>query len=92
MPVTVRIPMPLRQLTGGRAEVAGAGPTLGDLIGALDRSHPGLGERLLQDGAVNRAINVYVNDEDIRFLSGLATAVADGDRVTIVPTVAGGVA
>lgn len=91
MPVLVRIPTPLRSLTGGSAEVHAKGETVSDLIGDLDRHFPGLKERLVDDqGAIRRFINVYVNEEDIRFLEGKKTGLKDGDQVSIVPAIAGG--
>ena len=91
MPVLVRIPTPLRSLTGGSAEVHAKGETVSDLIGDLDRHFPGLKERLVDDqGAIRRFINVYVNEEDIRFLQGADTVLKDGDQMSIVPAIAGG--
>jgi len=90
MAVEVRIPTILRTYTGGQKAVEGSGATLADLIRDLDSRHPGIAERLLQDGRLRRFVNVYLNDEDVRFLDGLGTPVADGDDVTILPAVAGG--
>lgn len=90
MAVDVRIPTILRPLTGGEKSVSGSGDTLGALIADLDAQFPGLGDRLIEDGALRRFVNVYLNDEDVRFLGGLDTPVADGDSVTILPAVAGG--
>lgn len=90
MAVTVRIPTALRTLTQGRSELAGEAATVGALLDALDAHHPGLKERVLDARGVRRFINVYVNDEDVRFLDGLGTALKDGDTVTIVPAIAGG--
>lgn len=88
---TVRIPTPLRKLTGGQEQVSIAAATIGELIEALERAHPGLRERLVDDkGQVRRFINLFVGDEDIRFLSGLATPLAEGTEVSIVPAIAGG--
>lgn len=88
---TVRIPTPLRKLTGDQAEVAVAGNDLRTVVANLNEQHPGLGERLLDDdGNLRRFVNVFVRDEDVRFLDGLDTKVADGDVVSIVPAVAGG--
>lgn len=87
----VRIPTQLRSLTGDRAEVEVAGATVGEVLGALDTAHPGFGERLFDDqGALRRFVNVFVDDEDLRFLEGLATPVTDRSVVSIVPAVAGG--
>ncbi len=90
MSVTVRIPTQLRSLTGGAGEVSAEGSTVGEVLKALDVAHPGLGERLFDDdGKLRRFVNVFVADEDIRFLDGLATGV-EGKTVSIVPAVAGG--
>lgn len=91
MSVTVRIPTPLRKLTGDREVVQGEGSTLLDCIEALERQYPGLKERLCDEsGELRRFVNVYVNGEDVRFLQGLATPLKPGDEVSIVPAVAGG--
>ncbi len=91
MSITVRIPTPLRKLTGGADEVAIEGATVGELIDNLEAAHPGLKERLCDEaGEIRRFVNVYVNDEDVRFLDGRATALKDGDEVSIVPAIAGG--
>jgi len=91
MAVLVRIPTPLRTLTKGSAEVQAKGDTVGDLVLDLERQFPGLRERLLDDaGELRRFINVYVNEEDIRFLQGKTTTLKDGDQVSIVPAIAGG--
>lgn len=86
----VRIPTILRPFTGGAKIVEGSGDTLAALIADLDSRHAGLQERLIEDGALRRFVNVYLNDEDVRFLAGLDTAVAASDSVTILPAVAGG--
>ena len=90
MAVQVSIPTILRSYTDGAKQVQAEGATLEDLIADLDARHPGLGERLLDDGALRRFVNVYLNDEDVRFTGGLATTLADGDAVTVLPAVAGG--
>jgi sulfur-carrier protein len=91
MSATVRIPTPLRTLTGGSATVEVDGATVGDVVSSLDAAHPGLGERILDDGGqVRRFVNVFVDDEDIRFQQGLDTPVRDGATVSIIPAVAGG--
>jgi molybdopterin synthase sulfur carrier subunit len=91
MPIQVRIPTPLRKLTGGAESVAASGATIGAIIDDLERHHPGLRERLCDDGGkVRRFVNVYVNGDDIRFLSSLDTPVKDGDEISIVPAIAGG--
>jgi len=89
--VTVRIPGPLRKVTGNRETVTAAGGSLVEIIGRLDQEYPGLKERLCDEsGEIRRFINLYVNGEDVRFLSGLETPVKAGDEVSIVPAVAGG--
>ena len=91
MPVTVRIPTPLRALTKGTADVQAKGDTVDDLIGDLERQFPGLRERLVDEtGELRRFVNIYVNQEDIRFLDNRATLLKDGDEVAIVPAIAGG--
>jgi molybdopterin converting factor small subunit len=91
MPITVRIPTPLRPLTGGQAEVAAAGTTVADVLADLERQHPGLKARLLDDqGQLRRFVNLYLNDEDIRFLEGLSTPVPATADLSIVPAIAGG--
>jgi len=91
MSVTVRIPTPLRKLTGGADEVTIEGANVGDIIENLEAEHPGLKERLCDDaGEIRRFVNVYVNDEDVRFMGGRATELKDGDEVSIVPAIAGG--
>ena len=90
MPVQVSIPTILRTYTDGAKAVDGAGGTLAEVIDDLEGRHPGLRERLVQDGGLRRFVNVYVNDEDVRFLGGLHTPVSDGDAVTVLPAVAGG--
>jgi molybdopterin synthase sulfur carrier subunit len=91
MAVTVRIPTQLRQLAGGASEVSVEGGTVGEALKALDAAHPGFAERLYDDsGALRRFVNVFVAEEDIRFLDGLDTPLTDGQTVSIVPAVAGG--
>jgi molybdopterin synthase sulfur carrier subunit len=91
MAVTVRIPTQLRELSGGAAEISADTGTVGEVLAALDGAHPGFAERLFDDkGELRRFVNVFVADEDIRFLDGIATPVADGQTVSIVPAVAGG--
>ncbi|HXG02659.1 MAG TPA: MoaD/ThiS family protein [Candidatus Binatia bacterium] len=91
MPVSVRIPTPLRALTRGTAEVQADGGTVEALVEDLDRRFPGLRERLVDErGELRRFVNIYVNEEDIRFLDGKATVLKDGDSVSIVPAIAGG--
>lgn len=93
MAVKVRIPTILRTYTDGASEVAvePAEPTLASLLAALDAAAPGIGARVLDDaGALRRFVNVYVDEEDVRFTDGLATSVKDGAQVSIIPAVAGG--
>jgi sulfur-carrier protein len=90
MSIEVRIPTILRSYTGGAKVVEGAGGSLDELIADLETRHPGLRERLVEDGALRRFVNVYLNDEDVRFLGGITAPVGDGDTVTVLPAVAGG--
>jgi MoaD family protein len=90
MEVTVRIPTPLRTLTGGEEAVTAAGANVGALIEELESKHPGIKERLLDEKGVRRFVNIYVGEEDIRFLDGLETELKAGDEVSIVPAIAGG--
>ena len=91
MAIEIRIPTILRTYTGGEKAVQGSGDTLTALLDDLDSRHSGLRGRLVtEDGSLHRFVNVYVNDEDVRFLGGLETKLADGDNVTVLPAVAGG--
>ena len=91
MSVTVRIPTQLRTLTGGAGEIPVEGSSVGEVLKALDAAHPGMAERLFdENGALRRFVNVFLADEDVRFLNGLETPVSDGQTVSIVPAVAGG--
>src|SRR5690242_16071965 len=91
MSATVRVPTTLRTLTAGASEVTVDGATVGDVLAALEAVHPGFAERLLDDqGGLRRFVNVFVADDDVRFLDGLATPVPDGETVSIIPAVAGG--
>jgi molybdopterin synthase sulfur carrier subunit len=91
MPVLVRIPTPLRRHTGGTADVYAKGKDVGELIDDLDRQCPGLRDRLVDEtGELRRFINIYLNQEDVRFLQGKESLVKDGDEVSIVPAIAGG--
>ena len=91
MAIEVRIPTILRSYTGGAKTVEGKGDTLSALLDDIDASHSGLKARLVtEDGALHRFVNVYVNDEDVRFTGGLQTPINDGDSVTVLPAVAGG--
>jgi molybdopterin synthase sulfur carrier subunit len=91
MPVTVRIPTPMRKLTNDQQEVHANGGTLAALLTDLEAQYPGFTGRICDDqGELRKFINVYVNDEDVRFLDGKQTAVKDGDEISIVPAIAGG--
>jgi len=91
MAITVRIPAPLRKLTDGNSDVAAAGGNITALIDDLESNHPGLKARLCDEsGGIRPFVNIYLNDEDIRFLDGPQSAVKDGDLVSIVPAIAGG--
>ena len=91
MTTTVRIPTQLRALTGGAGEIEVEGSTVGEVLKALDAAHAGMGERLFDEtGRLRRFVNVFVADEDIRFLDGLDTPVGPGQTVSIIPAVAGG--
>ena len=88
---TIRIPTPLRKLTEGKEEVTASGATIGEIIAALEQSYPGIKARICDDsGKVRRFVNIFANDEDIRFLENLDTPVAEGDEISIVPAIAGG--
>jgi sulfur-carrier protein len=89
--LTVRVPAQLRTLTGGSAQVTVEGSTVGEALKALDAAHPGFGDRLFDEGgSLRRFVNVFLADEDVRFLDGLETPVSDGQTLSIVPAVAGG--
>lgn len=90
MAIEVRIPTILRNYTDGAKAVEGAGATLDELIDDLESRHPGLRDRLVDDKGLRRFVNVYLNDEDVRFIGGLEAKVSDGDSVTVLPAVAGG--
>jgi sulfur-carrier protein len=90
MSIEVRIPTILRPYTKDQKTVEAEGSTLSAVISNLDAQYPGIGERLLEDGALRRFINVYINDEDVRFLGSLEAPIKDGDSITILPAVAGG--
>lgn len=87
---TVRIPTPLRTLTGGNDEVKASGATVAAVIEDLERNYPGIRERLLDEKGVRKFVNIYVGDEDIRFLEGLGTELKGGEQISIVPAIAGG--
>jgi MoaD family protein len=90
MAITVRIPTPLRTLTAGKEAVQVEGKSVRDLIDSLETAHPGMKDRLMDEKGVRRFVNLYVGDEDIRFLDGLETELKDGEEVSIVPAIAGG--
>lgn len=91
MSVTVRIPTILRTYTGGSAEVIAEGKTLAEVIDAVEADHPGIRARVLDDdGKLRRFVNVYVNDDDVRFAGGLDTPTPEGSSVSVIPAVAGG--
>ena len=90
MAIEVRIPTILRTYTDGAKQVEGTGSTLDEVFTDLEQRHGGLRDRLVDDGGLRRFVNVYLNDEDVRFLGGLETPVKDGDTVTVLPAVAGG--
>lgn len=90
MTVEVRVPTILRTYTGGEKVVTAQGGSLQELVKNLDASYPGIADRLVDGSGLRRFVNVYLNDEDVRFLDGLSTELSDGDSVTILPAVAGG--
>ncbi len=90
MTIKVRVPTPLRTLTAGKDEVDAKGATVRQIIDDLERNYPGIKDRLCDEKGVRRFVNIYQNEEDIRFLENLETAVKDGDSISIVPAIAGG--
>jgi len=90
MAIEVRIPTILRNYTGGEKAVSAQGASLSALIDDLEASHPGIKDRLIENGDLRRFVNVYVNDEDVRFIGGLEAELSDGDQVVVLPAVAGG--
>ncbi len=91
MSVTVRVPTVLRTYTGGAKEVPSQGSTVGEVLDALESDHPGIKQRIVDEqGALRRFVNVYVDNDDVRFADGVATPVADGAQLSIIPAVAGG--
>jgi sulfur-carrier protein len=90
MAIEVRIPTILRSYTGGEKAVTAAGDSLAALIADLEANHPGIRERLIDGEELRRFVNVYINDEDVRFIGGLEAPLSDGDQVVILPAVAGG--
>ena len=90
MAIEVRIPTILRTYTDGAKAVDASGASLSALIDDLDANHPGIKDRLIENGDLRRFVNVYVNDEDVRFLGGLEATLSDGDQIVVLPAVAGG--
>ncbi|MGW8884317.1 MoaD/ThiS family protein [Streptomyces sp. NPDC055749] len=90
MAIEVRIPTILRTYTDGAKAVEGSGATVADLFADLESRHTGIRERIVDGGELRRFVNVYLNDEDVRFLDGIDTKLSDGDNITILPAVAGG--
>lgn len=90
MSIEVRIPTILRPFTKDQKSVSVEGSTLQEVVADLEKNHPGISARLLENGALRRFINVYINDEDVRFIDGLNSVTKDGDSITILPAVAGG--
>jgi len=90
MAIEVRIPTILRTYTGGEKAVSGDGASLSALIDDLEANHPGIKDRLIDNGDLRRFVNVYINDEDVRFIGGLEASLSDGDQVVVLPAVAGG--
>lgn len=90
MGVKVKIPVPLQRLTQGQEEVEGGAGTVISLVNELDKKYPGLAERISEGGKLRRFVNIYVNEEDVRFMKNEETEVKDGDEVSIVPAIAGG--
>lgn len=91
MSVTIRIPTTLRTLTGGESQVQVEGSTVGEVLGNLDAAHAGFADRLFdEEGNLRRFVNVFVADDDVRYLDGVSTPVPDGETVSIIPAVAGG--
>lgn len=91
MPIEVRLPTVLRAQAGGSSTVSVDGSTVGEVLNALVSAHPGITEQVLNaDGTLHRFVNIYVNDDDVRYLSALDTPVKDGDEISILPAVAGG--
>ena len=91
MAIKVRIPAPLRKLTKDQTEIEADGSSISDLINQLEGAYPGIKERICDaDGQLRRFVNIYINEEDIRFLKGAETVLKDGDEVSIIPAIAGG--
>ncbi|OHE59095.1 MAG: molybdopterin synthase sulfur carrier subunit [Thermodesulfovibrio sp. RBG_19FT_COMBO_42_12] len=90
MSVKIRIPTPLQKITEDKEEVEGEPGTIISLVNNLDKKYPGIGERISEGGKIRRFVNIYLNNEDIRFLKNEETEVRDGDEVSIIPAIAGG--
>ena len=91
MPISVRIPVQLRTLTNGEEVVTGTGGSVSEIIEDLDKNYPGLKDKICEtDGKVRRFVNIFVNEEDIRFLENLQTSISDKDELSIIPAIAGG--
>lgn len=90
MVVTVRIPTPLRTYTGGQDEVEAKGATVADVLNDLEANHPGIKERIADAKGIRRSVNLFLGEEDIRFLDGLSTSLKDGDVLSVIPAIAGG--
>ena len=90
MAVEVRVPSMLQKFTDGEKRVQIESSNVGELLGSLEANYPGIGPQLMEDGALRRFVNIYLNDEDIRFLDGLETSLSDGDVLAILPALAGG--
>ena len=90
MAANVRIPTPLRTHTGGKDIVSADGSTIGEIIADLDKKHPGIRDKIVDDKGVRRFVNIFVGDEDIRFMDGIDTKVDDGAEISIIPAIAGG--
>ena len=90
MAIKVKIPTPLQKITNGKEEVDGEPGTVINLVQSLDKKFPGIAERISEGGKIRRFVNIYLNDEDIRFLKNEETEIKDGDEVSIVPAIAGG--
>ncbi len=91
MSIVVKVPTQLRALTGGEAQIEAAGSTVREVVADIESRHPGIGARLLDDGgSLRRFVNIYVDEEDVRFLNGIDTEIPDGAKLSIIPAVAGG--
>lgn len=91
MSIVVKVPTQLRTLTGGEAQIEAAGATVREVVADIESRHPGIGERLLDEaGSLRRFVNIYVDEEDVRFLNGIDTEIPEGAKLSIIPAVAGG--